>query len=84
MSEPGTPHGPAEASPLDPEAVVPRMTFIVRFSATAAGRVIGVVEHLATGRKERFDGLDGLGQVLAALSDIVGGPRISRCTSPQP
>ena len=62
---------------LVPEPVVPPMTFIVRLSATPTGRVTGVVEHPGTGRKERFEGLDALGLVIAALSRSVGGPQIS-------
>ena len=52
------------------------MTFIVRVTATAAGPVVGVVEHPGTGRKERFEGLDALASVIAALRASVGGPQI--------
>ena len=63
--------GAESPGPLIPEAVIPPTTFIVRLSTTAAGRVNGVVEHAGTGRKERFDGFDGLGPVLAALSESI-------------
>jgi hypothetical protein len=62
---------------LVPEPVVPPMTFIVRVSGTADDRISGIVEHPGTGRKERFDGLDALGPVIAALRVEVGGPQMA-------
>lgn|SRR5262249_23562961 len=82
MNEPDTQSGAGRMSPFTSEPVVPPMTFIVRLSATAAGRAIGIVEHPGTGRKERFEGLDGLAEVIAALSSSVGGPRLSRVGDP--
>jgi len=41
------------------------LTFIVRISPSRDGRLTGVVERVRTGEKHRFEGLDGLGAVLA-------------------
>jgi hypothetical protein len=73
MSERDAPTGSDEAKRLIPDPVVPPMTFIVRLSTTAAGGVIGIVEHPATGRKERFQGIEAVGEVIAALRLSLGG-----------
>ena len=77
MSTNDAPEASDRPSSLVPEPVVPPVTFIVRLSATAGDRVGGIVEHPGTGRKERFDRLDTLGSVIAALSLSVGGPQMS-------
>ena len=77
MSERGAPAGGDDARRLIPDLVVPPMTFIVRLSATPAGGVIGVIEHPGTGRKERFEGIEGISQVIAALRLSVGGPDVT-------
>jgi hypothetical protein len=41
------------------------MTFIVRLSPARGDQLTGVIERVRTGEKHRFDGLDGLGAVLA-------------------
>ena len=48
------------------------MTFIVRVRANEAGEVVGVVEHAGTGRKERFDGVEAIGRVIASLMPAGG------------
>jgi hypothetical protein len=40
------------------------VTFIVRASRDARGRVHGIVERVKTGEKERFTGAEGLGGVI--------------------
>jgi hypothetical protein len=53
------------------------VTFIVRLSPVHGGRLTGVVERVRTGEKQRFDGLDSLGAVLAravAPAADPGGP----------
>ena len=50
------------------------MTFIVRLGANEAGEVVGVVEHARTGRKERFDGVEAISGVIAALMRAVSDP----------
>ncbi|MBI2206370.1 MAG: hypothetical protein HYU41_21270 [Candidatus Rokubacteria bacterium] len=44
------------------------MTFIVRLSSDAAGRVTGIVERVRNGQKERFEGLEGLAPALARMA----------------
>jgi hypothetical protein len=44
-----------------------RMTFIVRLDASESGSVAGIVEHASTGRKERFQGVEAISGVIAAL-----------------
>ena len=50
------------------------MTFIVRVALAEGGRLLGVVERVKTGRKERVDDLDSIGRVIAAAMGI--GPDI--------
>jgi hypothetical protein len=50
------------------------MTFIVRVGANEAGGLVGVVEHARTGRKERFDGVEAISGVIAALMRAVSDP----------
>jgi hypothetical protein len=50
------------------------VTFLVRISHDACGRLTGVVERVKTGEKERFLGADGLGRLIERMStDIEGG-----------
>ena len=50
-----------------PGRTVAPMTFIVRVGASETGAVGGVIEHAGTGRKERFDGVAAISDVIAAL-----------------
>ena len=50
------------------------MTFIVRVGANEVGEVVGVIEHVRTGRKERFDGVEAISGVIAALMRAVSDP----------
>jgi hypothetical protein len=50
------------------------MAFIVRLSPARDGRLTGVVERVRTGEKHRFDGLDGLGAVLARAVAAAANP----------
>jgi hypothetical protein len=84
MSTRDAPEAGARPNQLVPEPVLPPVTFIVRLSATADERMTGVVEHPGTGRKERFDGLDALATVIAALRLRVGGPQTSTGSSGLP
>jgi len=43
------------------------LSFIVRVSENERGILTGVVEHLRTGRKERFDDLESIARVIASL-----------------
>jgi len=43
------------------------MTFIVRLSRDAAGRVTGIVERVRTGEKERFEGIASVATVIARM-----------------
>lgn len=63
-----------EAWRRTPGGGVLAMTFIVRVGANEAGGIVGVVEHVRTGRKERFDGVETISGVIAALMRAVGGP----------
>lgn len=75
--------GPAaagdEARRWTPDEGVLLMTFIVRVGANKAGGVVGIVEHARTGRKERFDGVEAISGVIAALMLAVSDPG---CSSP--
>lgn len=44
------------------------MTFIVRASVAADGRLHGVVTHSQSGRKEPFDSAAKLGDLIAAMA----------------
>jgi hypothetical protein len=50
-------------------------TFVVRIARDARGGVSGVVERVATGAKQRFEGFDAIGRVIAGMSGarLVGG-----------
>ena len=50
------------------DAIAPgAVTFIVRVSRDARGRVHGIVERVKTGEKQRFTGADGLGGVIEQM-----------------
>jgi hypothetical protein len=44
-----------------------RRSFVVSVSEDADGALVGVVEAVRTGRKERFRGLETLGSVIEAM-----------------
>ena len=44
------------------------MTFIVRLSTDADGRITGIVERVRNGQKERFHGLDAIASLLARMA----------------
>ncbi len=44
------------------------MTFVVRTTADAAGRLSGVVERVSTGEKRRFHGIEELSRVIEHFS----------------
>lgn len=44
-----------------------QMTFIVRLSRDRHGRILGIVERVKTGRKERCAGLAGIGDVIGRM-----------------
>jgi hypothetical protein len=73
--------GPAvagdEAWRRTPDGGALPMTFIVRVGANEAGGVVGVVEHVRTGRKERFAGVEAISNVIAALMRAVSDPGCS-------
>ena len=56
------------------------MTFILRVSVDEAGRVSGIVERARTGEKERFQGLEALGPLIAHLVEDAG-PEVEEITS---
>jgi hypothetical protein len=45
----------------------PVITFIVRTSRDARGRLLGIVERVKTGEKERFTGADALGRLIERM-----------------
>lgn len=51
------------------------MTFIVRATIDARGRLRGVVHHAQTGRKERFDGAARLVELVSAMAGRHGNAR---------
>ena len=63
-----------DASRRTPDGGVFPTTFIVRVGANEEGAVVGVVEHVRTGRKERFDGVEAISGVIAALMRAVSHP----------
>ena len=56
------------ADPVDRTLpIAARMTFIVRLEASESEGVAGIVEHVSTGRKERFRGVEAISGVIATL-----------------
>lgn len=51
------------------------LTFIVRLTRAEGGVWAGVVERVRSGRKQRFDGMAGLAEVIVAMAeeDGIGG-----------
>ena len=49
------------------EPARPVVTFIVRATRDRGGRLLGIVERVKTGVKERFTGTDGLGGVIERM-----------------
>jgi hypothetical protein len=47
----------------------PVLTFIVRITRDATGRLRGTVERVRTGEKERFTGADSIGVVVERMLD---------------
>ena len=45
-----------------------QMTFIVRLSREGTGVIVGVVERVRTGEKERFQGLDALAPLITRMT----------------
>jgi hypothetical protein len=43
------------------------MTFIVRVLVDDAGGVTGIVERVQTGQKNRFEGIEAIGQLIAGM-----------------
>ena len=54
------------------------MTFIVRLSIDDTGRVTGIVERVRTGQKERVQGVEAIGEVIARMA--AGTERDTRIT----
>jgi hypothetical protein len=54
------------------EATRSAVTFIVRASRDAGGRLHGIVERVKTGEKERFDGAEGL---VRSIERLVAAPQ---------
>jgi len=48
------------------------MTFIVRLTVDDSGTVSGIVERVLTGEKHRFQSLDALRDLIAAMAVIPG------------
>jgi hypothetical protein len=42
-------------------------TFIVRLSRDDAGRLVGVVERVRTGEKERFESIEAISEIVARM-----------------
>jgi hypothetical protein len=49
------------------EHAAPVVTFMIRITRDAAGRLRGTVERVRTGEKERFTGADGIGGVIERM-----------------
>lgn len=52
---------------MSSDASRPVVTFIVRATRDRGGRLLGIVERVKTGVKERFTGADGLGGVIERM-----------------
>jgi len=44
-----------------------RASFVVRVVEDCSGQVSGVIERVATGAKEAFSGLEGIGRVIGTM-----------------
>ena len=58
------------------------MTFIVRMSGDEVDGVVGTVEQVRTGRKERFAGVESISGVIRAL--MLGGEARGGAADPPP
>jgi hypothetical protein len=67
---------------------VRRASFVVRVARDRRGKVSGVIERVATGAKESFQGVEAIGSVIARMveREAAGppGPRIGRPTGGKP
>src|SRR5262245_32654733 len=62
---------------------VRRVSFVVRAVEGKRGEVSGVIEQVATGKKEAFTHIEAIGRVIAAmLQDPRTSPRGARRTAP--
>ena len=52
--------------------------FVVRVFRSVAGDLIGVVQHVRTGEKVAFDGIDGVGEAMARMTRPPGAPGRNR------
>jgi hypothetical protein len=44
-----------------------RDTFVVRIERDEVDRVLGIVEHVRTGAKARFEGVEAVGELIARM-----------------
>ncbi len=51
------------------------MTFVVRLSIDAAGRITAVVERVRTGYKERVQGIEAISACIGRMVHQPGAPR---------
>jgi hypothetical protein len=58
------------------------MTFIVRMSANETGDIVGTIEHVRSGRKERFAGVEAISGVIGSL--ILNAEARSGAVDPPP
>ncbi|HKZ04737.1 MAG TPA: hypothetical protein VJU81_04630 [Methylomirabilota bacterium] len=52
---------------VENETSRPVLTFLVRITREAGGRVGGTVERVRTGEKERFSGIRGIGSAIVRM-----------------
>jgi hypothetical protein len=55
--------------------MTPSLTFIVRVAVDEAGRASGIVERVRTGAKQRFEGFEALGPIIASMVRAEGQGR---------
>ena len=56
---------------MQPDLERPRpQTFVIQVAASEAGDLTGLIQHVRTGQKRRFEGADGL---CAAIRDMARG-----------
>lgn len=46
------------------------ITFVLRVTVEAGGRMTGVVERVRTGQKERFEGAEALGPLVTRMTGV--------------
>lgn len=59
--------GPRDGRAVESETPRPVLTFLVRITREAGGRVGGTVERVRTGEKERFTGIRGIGSAIVRM-----------------